>query len=84
MCDEKEEAFNIWMEKWGLLYEAESTSRKVIEHVANTYLLVNLVDNDFQKETCIWKLLDEMIETANADTSNTSNTSSSNSSSSTS
>jgi hypothetical protein len=30
--------------------------------VTNTYLLVNLVDNDFQKENCLWDLLDYMIE----------------------
>jgi methylenetetrahydrofolate reductase (NADPH) len=50
------------MERWGSLYEPESQSRKLIENVANTYLLVNLVDNDFPKETCIWSLLSEMLQ----------------------
>ena len=58
----KDEAFNIWHERWGLLYDAESKSRQVIEHVANTYLLVNLVDNDFPKDNCIWSILDYMFE----------------------
>lgn len=33
-----------------------------MDKVANTYLLVNLVDNDFPKENCIWALLNDMFE----------------------
>lgn len=57
----KDEAFNIWTERWGNLYEVGSQSRKLIEHITNTYLLVNLVDNDYPKENCIWSILDDMF-----------------------
>ena len=33
-----------------------------INTACNTYLLVNLVDNDYQKENCIWSLLKEVVE----------------------
>jgi methylenetetrahydrofolate reductase (NADPH) len=69
----KDEAFNIWMERWGTLYESESQSRKIIEQVANTYLLVNLVDNDFPKETCMWSLLNEMLNQKEKEDKNNSN-----------
>jgi methylenetetrahydrofolate reductase (NADPH) len=58
----KDEAFNIWIERWGNLYQPESESRKIIDLVANTYLLVNLVDNDYPRENCLFKLLQEMVE----------------------
>ena len=66
----KDEAFNLWHERWGVLYEPSSSSRKVIEHIQNTYILVNLVDNDFPKENCLWSLLDELFELKSNDTSN--------------
>ncbi|CAF0845192.1 unnamed protein product [Brachionus calyciflorus] len=58
----KDEAFNIWTDLWGRLYEPNSKSRQLLEHVSNAYLLVNIVDNDFQKENCIWSILNEMLE----------------------
>ena len=66
----KDEAFSIWTERWGSLYEPESESRKIIEKIANTYLLVNLVDNDFPKENCIWSLLNEMFDMKENETNN--------------
>jgi methylenetetrahydrofolate reductase (NADPH) len=59
---QKDEAFNIWIERWGHLYEPNSQSRQILENVANSYLLVNLVDNDYVKENCIFELLDEMVK----------------------
>jgi hypothetical protein len=43
------QAFGLWTEQWGKLYEPDSPSRHLIEHIADTYYLVNLVDNDFPK-----------------------------------
>ncbi|RNA39112.1 methylenetetrahydrofolate reductase isoform X2 [Brachionus plicatilis] len=58
----KDESFNIWTDYWGKLYEPNSTSRELLEQISNTYLLVNIVDNEFQKENCIWSILNEMLE----------------------
>lgn len=58
----KDEAFNLWYERWAVIYEAESESRKVLENIQNTYILVNLVDNDFPKETCLFSLLKTMLK----------------------
>jgi len=55
------EAFAIWSEQWGKLYEPESKSKKLIEEISDTYYLVNLVDNDFPKENCLWEVLEDMF-----------------------
>ena len=57
-----EEVFALWTKVWGNLYDPGSTSRQVIEHVATNYYLVNLVDNDFPKGSCIWNLLDDIFD----------------------
>ena len=57
----RDEAFALWTEQWGKLYEAGSTSRKIIEDISDTYLLVNLVDNDFPKGNCLWEVVDDMF-----------------------
>jgi methylenetetrahydrofolate reductase (NADPH) len=57
-----EEAFGLWTKEWGKIYESGSTSRKVIEKIASTYYLVNLVDNDFAKGNCIWNLLEDTFD----------------------
>lgn len=62
----KDEAFNIWTELWGKLYEPGSKSKEILETISKTYLLVNLVDNDFQKENCLFSLIDDMISMKNA------------------
>lgn len=59
-----EEAFALWTKVWGNLYEADSKSKKVIEHIATDYYLVNLVDNDFPKGNCIWNLLEDTFDRA--------------------
>nr|XP_039248684.1 methylenetetrahydrofolate reductase-like [Styela clava] len=60
----KDEAFGLWIEKWAKLYEPETKSRAVIENICNQYYLVNLVDNDFPKDSILWTVLDEMLKTA--------------------
>ena len=57
-----EEAFALWTKVWGKLYDPESQSRKVIDHIATSYYLVNLVDNDFPKGNCIWNLLEDAFD----------------------
>ena len=57
-----EEAFALWTKVWGNLYEPDSQSRKVIDHIATNYYLVNLVDNDFPKGNCIWHLLEDTFD----------------------
>ena len=57
-----EEAFALWTKVWGKLYEPESKSRQVIDHIATNYYLVNLVDNDFAKGNCIWNLLEDTFD----------------------
>ncbi len=56
----KEEAFSLWMSMWGELYPTGSRSRELLEHVQDTFYLVNVVDNDFVNGD-IWTLLDEII-----------------------
>lgn len=56
-----EEAFGLWKESWGKLYEPESESRKIIDKISQTYYLVNMVDNDFPLGNCLWNVLDDMF-----------------------
>ncbi|CAF0724785.1 unnamed protein product [Didymodactylos carnosus] len=58
----KDEAFGLWNERWAKLYEPETKSHEIIETVANNYYLVNLVDNDYVKGSCLWAVLDAMFE----------------------
>ena len=58
----KDEAFNIWTDYWGKLYEPNSTSKQLLQNISNSYLLVNIVDNEFQKENCIWSILNKMLD----------------------
>jgi len=55
------EAFGLWTEQWGKLYEQDSTSRKIIDSIAESYYLVNLVDNDFPKGNCLWEVMEDMF-----------------------
>ena len=55
------EAFGLWKEQWGNLYEADSPSRALIDKITSTYYLVNLIDNDFPKGNCLWNVLDDMF-----------------------
>ncbi len=73
-CGGKDEAFNIWTELWAKLYEPGSKSKQVLENISKTYLLVNLVDNDFPKENCLFKLIDEVIRMKNENESSSTGT----------
>lgn len=57
----KDEAFALWEEQWGKLYAEGSQSRDIISLITNSYYLINLVDNDFPKESCLWDLLEAMF-----------------------
>jgi len=59
------EAFGLWTEQWGKLYEPDSCSRKVIESINESYYLVNLVDNDFPKGNCLWEVMEDMFSRRN-------------------
>jgi len=58
----KDEAFSLWMERWGKLYEPGSRSYSIIEQISSTYYLVNLVDNDYPQGSCLWDVLHAMFE----------------------
>ena len=56
------------MESWGNLYSEGSKSREIIQNIRDNYYLVNLVDNEFPKESCLWEIVDRMLELAANDT----------------
>ncbi|XP_043931178.1 methylenetetrahydrofolate reductase [Protopterus annectens] len=58
----KDEAFALWIEQWAKLYEEESPSRMIIQYIHDNYYLINLVDNDFPLENCLWNIIDDMFE----------------------
>uniref|UniRef100_A0A8C7ZAM2 Methylenetetrahydrofolate reductase (NAD(P)H) n=1 Tax=Oryzias sinensis TaxID=183150 RepID=A0A8C7ZAM2_9TELE len=62
----KDEAFALWIEQWAKLYEDESPSRMIIKYIHDNYFLVNLVDNDFPLENCLWQVIDDMFELLDA------------------
>jgi len=58
----KDEAFSLWTERWGKLYDVGTRSHEIIEQIANNYFLVNLVDNDYPQGSCLWNVLEAMFE----------------------
>ncbi|XP_052760909.1 methylenetetrahydrofolate reductase (NADPH)-like [Mya arenaria] len=60
----KDEAFALWEQSWGTLYPEKSKSREIIKHIHDNYSLVNLVDHEFPKETCLWEIIDRMLDLA--------------------
>ncbi|XP_056651747.1 methylenetetrahydrofolate reductase (NADPH) isoform X4 [Monodelphis domestica] len=58
----KDEAFALWIEQWGKLYEEESPSRMIIQYIHDNYHLVNLVDNEFPLDNCLWQVLEDTFE----------------------
>ncbi|XP_044068745.1 methylenetetrahydrofolate reductase [Siniperca chuatsi] len=62
----KDEAFALWIEQWAKLYEDESPSRMIIKYIHDNYFLVNLVDNDFPLDSCLWQVIDDMFELLDA------------------
>lgn len=65
-CCPQDEAFALWIEQWAKLYEDESPSRMIIKYIHDNYFLVNLVDNDFPLENCLWQVIDDMFELLDA------------------
>jgi hypothetical protein len=43
----QDEAFALWRSQWATAYEAGSPSASVIDGIANSWWLVNIVDNDY-------------------------------------
>ena len=43
----KDEAFALWLDVWGSLYEKESRSNKLLKSIHDEFFLVNIVENDF-------------------------------------
>lgn len=66
LLSSQDEAFALWIEQWGKLYEDESPSRMIIKYIHDNYFLVNLVDNDFPLENCLWQVIDDMFELLDA------------------
>ncbi|XP_005528360.1 methylenetetrahydrofolate reductase (NADPH) isoform X4 [Poecile atricapillus] len=64
----KDEAFALWIEQWAKLYEEESPSRMIIQYIHDNYYLVNLVDNDFPLENCLWQVVEDTFELLNSPT----------------
>ncbi|KAG8434770.1 hypothetical protein GDO86_012933 [Hymenochirus boettgeri] len=58
----KDEAFALWIEQWAKLYEEESPSRMIIQYIHDNYYLVNLVDNDFPLENCLWQVIEDTFK----------------------
>ncbi|XP_050009151.1 methylenetetrahydrofolate reductase (NADPH) isoform X2 [Alexandromys fortis] len=61
----KDEAFALWIEQWGKLYEEESPSRMIIQYIHDNYFLVNLVDNEFLLDNCLWQVVEDTFELLN-------------------
>ncbi|KAI8500450.1 hypothetical protein Bbelb_220160 [Branchiostoma belcheri] len=60
----KDEAFTLWTEYWGQLYAENSKSRELIQHIHDTWYLVNLVDNDFPRENILFTVIEDMFAEA--------------------
>lgn len=60
----KDEAFSLWLEHWGKLYDEGTVSRNIINNFVDNYCLVNLVDNDFVKESCLFEIVHKMLSAA--------------------
>ncbi|CAB3411015.1 unnamed protein product [Caenorhabditis bovis] len=61
----KDEAYQMWINQWANLYPRESKSRQIVQSVHDTFLLVNIVDNDFQKPSIIFEILDRCVKQHN-------------------
>jgi len=68
----KDEAFSLWEQHWASLYEENSLSRRTIDDICDNYCLVNLVDNDFLQENCLFKVIQRCIDEVSKATPNSS------------
>lgn len=64
----QDEAFALWIERWGKLYEEEAPSRMIIQYIHDNYFLVNLVDNEFPLDSCLWQVVEDTFELLNRPT----------------
>ena len=53
----KDEAFSLWIDDWGSIYDPESESYKLLKEVYDTYYLVNIVDNNFVNDNMLKHIL---------------------------
>jgi len=63
----KDEAFALWREQWGNLYPEGSPSRELLTRISESYYLINLVDNDYPKDSCLWDVLTAMFAQSELD-----------------
>jgi len=56
----KDEAFALWQSQWASLYDEGSESRRVLEHISQTYHLVHIVDNNFLQPN-LFKFIEELL-----------------------
>jgi methylenetetrahydrofolate reductase (NADPH) len=66
----QDEAFALWVKNWGNLYPEGSRSRAIIRNIHDNYYLVNLVDHEFPKESCLWEIVERMLELAGREADN--------------
>jgi methylenetetrahydrofolate reductase (NADPH) len=57
----KDEAFSLWREQWRSLYDENTKSRQIIQHIIDTYCLINLVDNDYPKDSCLFDVIHKTL-----------------------
>jgi methylenetetrahydrofolate reductase (NADPH) len=57
----KDEAFTLWHTHWATLYPHGSPSYQLIQHIQDTYCLINLVDNDFVNGNILWSVIDDVL-----------------------
>eukprot|EP01123_Difflugia_compressa_P000318 TRINITY_DN10405_c0_g1_i1.p1 TRINITY_DN10405_c0_g1~~TRINITY_DN10405_c0_g1_i1.p1 ORF type:complete len:593 (+),score=128.76 TRINITY_DN10405_c0_g1_i1:92-1870(+) len=60
----KDEAFALWHSQWASLYDVGSPSRQVIEKIASSYYLINIVDNNFINSN-IFAIFEELLKLKN-------------------
>ncbi|ETV80540.1 methylenetetrahydrofolate reductase [Aphanomyces astaci] len=58
----KDEAFELWLSQWASAYETDSPSHQLIKRIFDSYVLVNVVDNDYTNEDSdIFKIFARVI-----------------------
>jgi methylenetetrahydrofolate reductase (NADPH) len=58
----QDEAFALWKQQWARVYPEGSKSREVIDTIHDSYLLVNLVDNDYVAGNCLFEAIKKAVE----------------------
>lgn len=58
----RDEAYQMWMAQWGDFYPKESKSYGVIKAIHDEFRLVTLVDNDFQKPSVLFDVLQKALD----------------------